>query len=211
MKRKNLVYGVGVVDVDYAITATEIVNGNQKITWLCPYYQKWSNMLSRCYSKVWIKGNPSYVGCTVDNSWLKLSNFIEWVDNQSNKDWKNCELDKDILAEGNKLYSKNTCVFVDRNLNKFTTDSRIARGQYCIGVSWHKASNKFMARCNNPFADYKGQNRYLGIYNTEIEAHKAWQAKKHEYACMLADLQVDERVSKVLKERYSPDKDWTKR
>ena len=78
-----------------------------------------------------------------------------------------------------------------------------------IGCSFHKATGKYMSRCMNPFSKYEGQGRHIGIFNTELEAHKAWQAKKHEYACQLAELQADPRAAQALRERFAPDKDWT--
>ena len=66
----------------------------------------------------------------------------------------------------------------------------------------------YRAYCNNPFKDKK---LHLGSFITELEAHKAWQAKKHEYALQLADLQEDPRVADALRQRYAPYKDWTNR
>jgi len=43
-----------------------------------------------------------------------------------------------------------------------------------------------------------------------LDAHLAWKQQKHEYACLLADLQEDSRVADALRQRYAPDKDWTK-
>jgi hypothetical protein len=57
----------------------------------------------------------------------------------------------------------------------------------------------------------KIKSRHIGYFKTELEAHKAWQARKHEYALQLADLQSDERVAEVLRTKYAPDKDWTNR
>jgi hypothetical protein len=65
----------------------------------------------------------------------------------------------------------------------------------------------FKGSCGNPFT---GEGTYLGYFTDELACHKAWQAKKHEYACQLAELQEDPRVAQALRERYAPDKDWTK-
>lgn len=47
---------------------------------------------------------------------------------------------------------------------------------------------------------------HLGLFTCPNEAHSAWIDRKCELADQLADLQTDERVAKVLRERYSPDK-----
>ena len=141
--------------------------------------------------------------------WKYLSKFIEWVDSQPNKDWQNCEPDKDFLSEGNKHYSPETVVFISKKLNLFTSSKKKNRGKYMIGVSLYRYNNvdKYTAQCSNPLLR---SSFFIGIYDTELEAHKAWQAKKHEYACMLADLQEDQRIASRLREMYAPDKDWTK-
>lgn len=205
-KRNRLIYGVGFVDIDYEVTRSENVGGKHKIVWICPYYSKWSGMLERCYSGKWLNKHQSYLGCAVHPSWLYLSNFIKWVDSQPNRDWQMCNLDKDLLIEGNKLYSPNTCVFIDQRINKFLTDSAKNRGDCLIGVTYHRRDNIYEVKCCNPFADNKEDGRYLGRYIDELEAHLAWKAKKHEYACRLADLQTDMRVAEALRNRYSPNK-----
>jgi hypothetical protein len=117
----------------------------------------------------------------------------------------NCQPDKDFLVQGNKHYSPETVVFIPKKVNLFITDSGKVRGDYMIGVSYlpNKKINPYHARCSNPFSG----SRYIGVHPTELEAHLAWQAKKHEYACMLADEQEDERIASRLREMYAPDKD----
>ena len=77
-----------------------------------------------------------------------------------------------------------------------------------IGVCWKAANKKFEAQCSNPFSKDRG---YLGLFDNELEAHKTWQAKKHEHACRLADIQGDPRAAEALRKRYAPDTDWSKR
>jgi 1,4-dihydroxy-2-naphthoyl-CoA synthase len=52
----KLVYGVGVNDLGYRTQVKEYVTENggkriRKIVFLCKYYEAWTNMLQRCYSK----------------------------------------------------------------------------------------------------------------------------------------------------------------
>lgn len=212
-KKINLVFGVGIRDVDYIVQRTKVVEQSsgekkQELQWVCPYYTKWLDMLRRSYSKKFKEAHPTYNECHVDPVWFNLSNFIKWVDIQPNRDWQDCHLDKDLLYKDNKFYSPEKVVFISSKINGFLKTSAKTRGASLIGVSYqpHKNKNKpFLADCRNPF----GGSSYIGYYATEIEAHKAWQSKKHEYACQLAESQSDPRVAKALKERYSPDKDWT--
>ena len=85
--------------------------------------------------------------------------FRAWMVEQ---DWKGKQLDKDLLVQGNKMYSPDTCVFVDGVVNNFLTDRAAARGEWPIGVIWHERAKKFMSQCNNPFTK---KYEYLGYFH----------------------------------------------
>lgn len=201
-KPRKLVQGVGINDAHYATHKYETIgyiNGKpkQKLTWFCPYSRAWKDMLKRCYSARYQEKKSTYKGCTVSEDWLTFSNFRAWMMTQ---DWESKQLDKDLLLEGNKVYSAKTCVFVSQTVNKFTTDRGAARGKWLIGVSWDKGANKFKSQCRNPFTNKK---EYLGLFTCEKQAHEAWRKRKLELAYELAAIQTDHRVAKALIERYS--------
>ena len=197
----KLVYGVGINDADYVVQKKETIEVNgvrkRKLVWYCPYHRAWKDMLKRCYSAKLQEVRPTYKGCSVSQEWLTFSNFRRWMEKQ---DWEGMQLDKDILFKGNKVYSDETCVFVTREVNSFTTDSGAARGEWLIGVSRHKASSKFQSQCRNPLTK-KQEN--LGYFTCEEEAHQLWLKRKLELAHLLAAEQTDERVAKALIERYT--------
>ena len=200
-KLKPTVCGVGINDADYEVTRYECVTVNgkqkQKLVWICPYYKAWKNMLMRCYFTKYQESKPTYKGCSVSEEWLTFSVFKCWMEAQ---DFEGMQLDKDLLFEGNKVYSEGTCVFVSREVNIFTADRGAARGEWLIGVHWHKPSGKFLARCSNPFTK---KREHLGLFTCEQEAHQAWLRRKLELAHLLAVEQKDERVAKALVERYT--------
>ena len=206
---KPTVYGWGINDVKYNTHESSPIEGKWKILKRCPYYMDWVTMIYRCYDAKHKEKNPAYMGCTICDEWKYLSNFIKWVDIQPNRDWQNCVPDKDFLIEGNKHYSPETVVYIPSSLNSFITAKNKARGKYMLGVrrNSHSKKNPFMSECSNPFTK---KCDYLGSFSDELTAHKAWQAKKHEFSCIYADLQDDSRLAKILRERYAPDKDWTK-
>lgn len=154
-------------------------------------------MLERCYSAKCKKSHPTYAGCTVSDEWHTFSNFKAWMEKQ---DFEGKQLDKDLLFEGGKVYSAETCVFVTGVVNSFTTDSGAARGEWLLGVDWDKQEEKFRAHCRNPFTKKK---EYLGRFTCEQEAHEAWLKRKLELAHELAAIQTDPRVAKALIDRYS--------
>lgn len=192
IKKNKLIQGVGVNDADYSIAKTE----NSKIVWRCPYYRTWTNMLDRAYSDKYKQRQPTYRDVTVCEEWHSFMRFRAWMVEQ---DWEGKELDKDILFQGNKVYSPDTCVFVDKAVNLFLTDCAASRGEWPLGVCWHERGKKFMSRCCNPFTN---EPEYLGLFHCQNQAHLAWKARKHELACRLADIQTDERVAEALRIRY---------
>lgn len=207
---KPTIYGFGINDVNYKVTVKKVINGRQKQLWVCPYYIDWYNIIRRCFDNKFHVTKPTYIGCNICEEWRHFSNFIKWVDSQPNRDWQNCQPDKDILMYGNKHYGPETVVYVPAKLNTFVNDLSHVRGNTMIGAfcALPTMKNPYSARCSNPST---GKSEYIGLFPTELEAHKAWQAKKHEYACLLANQQQDPRVAKALRERYAPDKDWTNR
>ena len=187
----GLVCGVGKNDLQRkAASSSAFARGK------CKIYQKWYDMIKRCYSITLQEKQKSYIGCSVCAEWLTFSNFKRWVESQ---DWENKEIDKDLLVKGNKIYSPQTCVFVDRITNQFTVDRKLDRGNYMLGVGWSISAGKFRARCSNPFERVREN---LGYFDAELDAHIAWKKRKHELACKLADMQTDCRVAAALRVRY---------
>ena len=199
---KKLRYGVGVNDVDeptsYKIMPEERLSSGGFRRIKCPYYNRWSNMLERCYSPSYLKLRPTYTGCEVCEEWLLFSTFKFWMKKHTHE---GAHLDKDFLVEGNKIYSPDTCVFVHRKVNTFIIDRGRARGDTLIGSS--PEGDKYASGCNNPFTE--GEiGAYIGMFNTDLGAHLAWKECKHFYACQLADSQyvTDIRIRDILYNRY---------
>jgi hypothetical protein len=116
------------------------------------------------------------------------------------QDWKGKQLDKDLLVHGNKTYGPEHCVFVSEQVNKFMNERTSARGEWPIGVVWHKGKSRFQSMCCNPFTK---KSDYLGLFTCPNEAHQAWLKRKRELAHELAALQTDTRVAKALIDRYN--------
>jgi len=173
------VCGVGINDSDSAIYA----NGRNTVT-----YNRWMAMLNRCYSSVQRVKLPTYEGCTVVQPWLYFSEFEKWMLTQ---DYLGKQLDKDILLPDNKIYGPDTCVFVSQDLNKLLLDSRAARHNYPLGVTYSKKWRNYIARVSR-----QNFRMYLGVFPTPLLAHQAWQRAK---ADIIADFDVtDSRVRAAL-------------
>lgn len=89
-----------------------------------PAKQLWSNMMKRCYNP---KDKHGYFGrCFVDVRWhcfadflrdlRELDNFQLWLDGKNSGVPYN--LDKDAKFSGNKIYSREACMFITEYENK---------------------------------------------------------------------------------------------
>jgi hypothetical protein len=193
---------------DSKVSVTKIINGKQVS--VCPYYKRWNCMINRTYPS-FHKGNPSYIGVSVCDEWKVFSRFKEWMELQ---DWEGKELDKDIICQGNKVYSPDFCCFVDKATNNLFTGRHPGKRQYPLGVSWSKRRKCYIAQCKNG----KGKLSYVGGYNTAEEAHSAYLLCKALVVRATAERQTDDRVKVALLARAAimemelkPDKVSTRR
>lgn len=154
-------------------------------------YNTWNNVLMRSFNESVKNKNPSYKDVTCCKEWLFFPNFYEWLHSQENFDkWYGLKLsaiDKDILIKGNKIYSPDTCCLVPLHVNALFTKNNEARGDFPIGVSYHKSSGKFYARCS-----YNNSKRFdLGLYNTPEEAFYIYKEFKESYIKQIAQEEFD--------------------
>lgn len=182
-KSGKLVFGVGINDADYNVCSYL----NDKV--ICPYYHRWSNILRRCYSKKFHESGPTYVGCTICEDWKSFSNFKVWMQQQ---DWEGKDLDKDLLVSGNKIYSPETCVFIDVYINRFLNLSKDVERNLPVGVTIASRVT-YLSRGSE-----RGNRVKLGLFDCPLEAHKAWQLHKIQGLTKLKETVSDVRVVSAL-------------
>lgn len=187
LKRKPI-FGVGVNDAPYKIKYTNEAGKS----YLCPFYQRWKNMLQRVYYPTTHKERPTYIECSVESTWLHFMNFRAWMKTQN---WANKVLDKDLLVQGNKHYGPDTCVFVSQELNTLLTLRGNARGDYPLGVTLKKDNGKayLYARCS-----VYGKRISLGFFNTAQEANNAYKKAKLAHIADLAANEPDQKIKAAL-------------
>lgn len=172
---------------------TGLVDGKQSKT---ASYMRWKAMCGRCEDGgTTQKARPSYVGCTMSQMFSDFHLFTDWHVKQVGYGVEGYQLDKDILIEGNKLYSETTCALVPRQLNMFLVDSEAARGEFPQGVCWFKRDQKFRAQLR-----INGNNIHLGDFLTAEEAFACYKTAKESEArrwhsrLVAGEFVVDERV-----------------
>lgn len=145
-------------------------------------YSKWNNMFIRCYNKKYQEKTPSYKGCEVCEEWKLFDNFYNWFKDPQNGYRKNYHLDKDLLVQGNKIYSPETCCFVPQTVNSMMTRNQRIRGKVkSIGVTFRRG--KYIARCN--FGHKEAAT--VGVFDNEQDAFIAYKKAKEGYIKNLAE------------------------
>ena len=160
-------------------------------------YRLWNNMLKRCYSVGCQKVRPTYIDCSVSENFRYLQYFKEWCNNQIgfnsvDEKGKPFALDKDILVKGNRVYNEDVCVFVPQEVNLLFTKRDKSRGEYPIGVSFHKRINKYSSTVR-----IGGGTRHLGYFYTPDEAFNAYKEAKEAYIKEVANKWKDKIDPKV--------------
>ena len=162
------IYGVGYIgEGKYKM----LENGKQK-----KEFRVWYDMLKRCYDPKYQKERPTYKGCKVENDWLNFQNMAEWLEeNYYEVPGEVMCLDKDILCKGNKIYSRETCIFVPEKINVLFTKCDKTRGDCPIGATILPSGN-YQVECRNGY----GESVYLGTYSTKEEAFRVYKEYKEK-------------------------------
>ena len=139
-------------------------------------YIIWHDVLRRCYDPKLHEKYSTYKDCEVEDKWLNFQHMGEWIEeNYYEIPGETMCLDKDILYKGNKIYSRNTCIFVPERINLLFVKRGNARGDCPIGVS-PTSSGNYQATCN----DGNGKYIYLGSYSTKEEAFRVYKVYKEK-------------------------------
>ena len=159
------------------------------------YYKIWHGMLTRCYDPKYQERYPSYKGCEVEDYLLNFQHMGEWIkENYYEIPGEKMCLDKDILCKGNKVYSRETCIFVPERINLLFIKSDNTRGDCPIGTTPNSSGN-YIAQCNDGY----GKQIRLGTYLTKEEAFQVYK----EYKENLIKETIDSYEGKIPEPFYS--------
>ena len=162
------VYGVGYIGEGKYKTKENGKNSDE--------YDIWHHMLQRCYDPKYHERNPTYKGCRVEDYLLNFQHMGKWLDeNYYEIPGEQMCLDKDILYKGNKVYGRDTCIFVPQRINTLFIKCNNSRGKNPIGV-YQLSSGSYQVYCSDGY----GKNIYLGLYSTEEEAFRVYKNYKEK-------------------------------
>ena len=158
-------------------------------------YDIYHDMLKRCYDSKFQEKRPTYKDCVVEDYLLNFQHMGKWInENYYKVPGERMHLDKDILNKGNKVYSRETCIFVPHRINTLFTKSDNSRGENPIGVR-PTSSGNYQAFCHNGY----GKEIYLGTYSTKEEAFNIYK----EYKENLIKETIDSYEGKIPEPFYS--------
>ena len=139
-------------------------------------YDIYHEMLKRCYDPKYQEKHTTYKDCRVEDYLLNFQHMAKWInENYYEVPGERLHLDKDILYKGNKIYNRNSCIFVPQRINELFTKCDKFRGSDPIGVSPNSSGN-YEARCNNGY----GKLIYLGVYHTKEQAFQVYKQYKEK-------------------------------
>ena len=152
-------------------------------------WNRWYKMHERCYK---VDSTPkhnrlNYEGCRVSEDWYNFQNYAEWFLKNMPKGLtlKDVDVDKDILFEGNKLYSPNTCCIVPSCINVALTFRSNDRGKLPLGIYYKKKNNKYCVQCST--GGKGGKQKYLGLFDNIDVAFNAYKGFKENVIHSLAE------------------------
>lgn len=167
MSKSKLIYGVGYIgEGRYKSHA----NGEKTQS-----YIKWFSMITRCYNKKQLKRRTNYEEVTVCDEWHNFQNFAAWYYDQDCDESSYC-LDKDILIEGNMVYSPDACCLIPAQINTLLTVNRGTNRTLPLGAYLDKRYNRFRSKISA-----NGRLVYLGMFATAQEAHEAYVFAKESH------------------------------
>ena len=137
----------------------------------------WVGILTRCYEEGYSDKFPAYANCTVGKEWHNLQNFKSWVLDQIDQGYyqEGWELDKDLLVQGNKVYSPETCVFLPGRLNQLQQVKKKSQYNYLPGVNFDNEKSKFKAEVS-----FNGKRYYLPRNESELECFLSYKQLKEK-------------------------------
>ena len=161
-------------------------------------YNRWADMIYRCYDPYMINKNLTYADCFVCEEWHNFQNYYKWEEKEY-YDIPNetMNLDKDILIKGNKIYSPDTCILVPHKINMLFVKADKIRGDYPIGVFWREDRHKYVSKISMNNKTYT-----LGHYDTIDEAFAVYKQHKEDYIKEVADEYKDKIPKKLYNAMY---------
>lgn len=148
--------------------------GTDDVDYNSDEYNRWKNMIQRCYNKKIHVYKPYYKDKSVCEEWLNFANFRIWYREHIILNEK-LDLDKDLLVPNNNVYSPETCAFMTHYLNTVFEGRGVKR-------TIEKKEDGFKVQM-----DILSKKMDVGTFDTKEEAYKGFSRFKEKYIKELAE------------------------
>ncbi len=108
-------------------------------------YSVWCGILARCYGGGSSESCKWYADCSVSDEWLNFQNFADWYEKQPGANREYFDIDKDILIHGNRIYSKDACMLVHKDINYLFICER--GRDLPVGVCYDNLASGYRSSC----------------------------------------------------------------
>lgn len=181
------IYGIAARGIKYPAKINGIIQKE---------YDTWIGMIRRCYDEKIKKKTPAYQDVICCKEWLLYENFYEWLHEQENfEKWYNGNrwaVDKDIILKGNKIYCPEFCCLTPHDVNTLFCKRDSDRGDYPLGVSFNKNTNKYIAKLSMKYDTGKRHSKHIGVYNMAEEAfYLGYKPTKEKYIKQVAKIEFE--------------------
>lgn len=152
-------------------------------------YILWKSINCRCTDNSYAQSkNKNYLGSV--NNFESFQLFTEWCNKQHGYNFKDSsgrywQIDKDLKSPGTREYSPETCLFVPNYINSLLMVKETKENALLLGVKIYDG-NRFSAQI---YTNLK--KKHLGVFETELEAHQAWQQEKLRYIKSIISTDLD--------------------
>lgn len=141
-------------------------------------FKRWYAMIERCYCETAIS-YKSYgkKGVFVNNKWLCFEKFMQDLPNIKGFDFEKyikgeIQLDKDTIINGNKEYSFEKCIFIDKIEN---IKNQITKSKEFIAISPNGEQYTFL-RQSDCAKQFNLTARTIGkVLHKQLKTHKGWK------------------------------------
>lgn len=156
-----------------------------------PAYQKWFQMIRRCYDPKWKADHRYYDNVFVCEAWLNYQNFAQWY--AEHPPYKpDYQLDKDLLRPAARMYSPETCSWLPKELNLMISKKEAIRGEYPMGVSLDAQNPaKYLARLTDNYRVTGKTYLFYKAFDSPEEAFAAYKVEKEKFVKQQAEAYKD--------------------
>lgn len=157
----------------------------------------WRGMLLRT-TEMRVVSRPSYAGTSVAPAFHRFADFAEWAVRQIGWDGEGYHLDKDLLENGNRVYSPDTCVFLPAVINTQLSKSPHRESGLPAGVMQER-SGRFSARLK-----IEKKHDHLGMFDNPEDAYAAYKiakAARFSHLAVMYQGRIDQRAFDALMAR----------